>query len=304
MIVDVHAHLFHPKWYPEAFSEGLVKDYVRRSRAAGRHPDLSQTAGLLWRMLSDETGNITLRIMDKLGIERKVILVIDWGLELGEASSSIEEINEQILGICARSGGRLLGFAGVDPRRPEAVELLNRACDSWGARGLKLHPTGGWRLSDERTHNLVALAVQRGLPVLVHVGRTIDILKDTNAQPQSLIELARAFPQGRFVAGHSGFESFEVFLRAPELPPNLYFDISGWQQWLQADRQAVCVRLSKLIRAFPSRVCFGSDAPFFTYNMVSAEKAWLSLLSDFLAGLPSTLREAAAGLLVGQDLFL
>jgi predicted TIM-barrel fold metal-dependent hydrolase len=303
MIFDIHAHLFHPRWYPRPFSQSLIEDFLQRSRGSGRSPDAARAEGTVFRMLSDDTGELTLRLMDKAGIEAKVILVLDWGVELGEAGCSIETVHKETLGICARYSDRLIGFAGIDPRRPNAAQIVEHAFDTLGARGLKLHPTGQWKLTDERTHQIVELAVRRKFPVLVHVGKTLDILNDQNAQPAALIKLARLFPDGKFIAGHSGFERFEEFLNESDLPTNLYFDISAWQPLLRDERATLLARLTKLVSAVPERVCFGSDSPFFTYNLAATEKSWGTFVTDFLAGLSSETRQLASGVLRGQDIF-
>ena len=303
MLVDSHAHLFHPKWYPKAFCESTVRECARRSERVGRVGMSATTAYLITRMLSDDSGSVTVKLMDKVGIDRKVILILDLGLELGEAPLSIEEIHKDVLGICRKFSDRLIGFAGVDPRRPQAIGIVRQAFDELGAKGLKLHPTGGWRLSDECTHKIVELAEERGLPVLVHIGRTIDNLKDANAQPQALIELARWFPQVQFIAGHSGFELFEDFVNAQQLPGNLRFDISGWQIFANEDEEGCLRNLQKLIQTFPGRVCYGSDSPFYTYNLVSSEKGWLGLVRRALAGIPSPVRGLTDGVLGGQNVF-
>jgi predicted TIM-barrel fold metal-dependent hydrolase len=301
-VLDIHAHLFHPRWYPRPFIDSLTDGYVSGLVARGRQHPGPGAIDTVNRMLSDTDGSLTVRLMDKLGIAKKVILILDWGVELGEASCSIEEIHKEILGVCANFSDRLLGFAGVDPRRPQAAEIVERAFDFLGAKGLKLHPTGQWELSDERTHRVVDLAVRRGLPVLVHVGKTLDILNDHNAHPSALIRLARAFPQGKFIAGHSGFELFRAFTTEPNPPRNLYYDISAWQPLLR-DRVQLLSMLTELVGAFPERVCYGSDGPFFTYNLASSEGGWISFVKDFLAGLPSGFSSAKSSVLSGQNVF-
>ena len=132
-------------------------------------------------------------------------------MALCEPASDPWQIHQEILGICQRFGDRLVGFAGIDPRRAYAPELMRWAFDDLGAQGLKLHPTSDWSLRDERTHCVVELAANRELPVLVHVGRTVDVLNDRNSQPVAFLDLARAFPETNFIAGHSGFELWEEF---------------------------------------------------------------------------------------------
>src|SRR4051794_14282951 len=174
-VLDVHAHLFHSRWYPEAFARQLIGSLAAERQTPRREQ-------VLLRALSDDTGASTIRVMDAAGIDHRIVLVLDWGLELGEAALPIRQIHEEILAICRSFPARLTGFAGVDPRRPDAADILTYACDELGARGLKLHPTSaGWTLQDERTERLVEIADERGLPVLVHVGATFEPLTDRHA---------------------------------------------------------------------------------------------------------------------------
>jgi predicted TIM-barrel fold metal-dependent hydrolase len=271
--IDIHSHLFHPKWYPAAFGVSLVRDFAARTRDAGRSVP-ANIKDTLFRLLADDKGVTTVKTMDKVGIARRVILVIDWGPALGEPSTSIREVHREILAVCNAFPDRLVGFAGIDPRRAEATDLLRWAFDDLHAAGLKLHPTSDWGLDDPRTHQVVSLAAERGLPVLVHIGRTLDILNQRHAQPEALIALAEAFPATRFIAGHSGFESWRRFIA--DCAPNVHFDVSGWQGWFARDPEQVSAELKAILTTFPGRVHFGSDGPFFTYNSVAAEQAWLA----------------------------
>lgn len=301
MILDAHAHLFHPAWYPARFTEYLMQDFARSMQSrTGRLCSPAQAAGAI-RCMIDRTGELTLRVMDQAGIDRRVILVVDWGLELGEAELSLAAIHKEILGVCARSNGRLIGFAGVDPTRGGAADIVRRAFDDFEARGLKLHPTGSWTLDDDRTHEVVSIAADRRLPVLVHIGRTMTILKDENAQPDALCRLARAFPHAAFIAGHCGFERFEMFLNEIDAPPNIYFDISGWQDMVRTRNCALAQELPRILRAFPNRVCYGTDSPFFSCNLASREKWWLDTVKAVAASCPYDICQDALSLLPGPS---
>jgi hypothetical protein len=297
MIMDCHAHLYAPEWYPAKFSEYLGWDFARRKLdTTGRAIPASQVASVL-RFMTDRTGATTIRVMDEAGINRRVILIVDWGLELGEAETSLDAIHEEVLSICRKSQGRLVGFAGVDPRRKLGPDLLRRAFDDLGARGLKLHPTGAWSLDDERTEELVYIAASRRFPILVHVGSTIDILSDKQSQPHSLLRLARRCPSATFIAGHSGFRSFRTFIDEPDVPSNIYFDISGWQEIVKTQDESLAENLSAMLRAFPGRVCFGTDSPFFSYNLAAQERTWLESVRAFVMACPEKDRKSAQSML-------
>jgi predicted TIM-barrel fold metal-dependent hydrolase len=275
MITDIHAHLFDPSWYPNAFIEALIKDFVRRQQKVGKPIDLEGIRRQLCRSLTDNTGEKTLGIMDKVGIDKKIILIVDWGIALGEGEKSIWEIHKEILSICRRFNDRLLGFAGVDPRRKDASDIVSWAFDNLGAKGLKLHPTSEWTLTEDRTKEIVNIASVRRLPVMIHLGKTIDILSDKNAKPGPFIELARQFPEIPFIAGHCGFDLWEVFAISDFLPENIFFDISGWQGRIRNEATSIMDDLIKLHQLFPKRVGFGTDSPFFSFNFIQSEKQWV-----------------------------
>lgn len=289
MIKDLHAHLFHPRWYPERFREAMVRDFLRRQQKSRQKPISPAVERQFYRLLTDDTGTSTVKLMDEAGIEKRVVLVLDWGVELGEAEKSIWEIHEEILGVCRRFPDRLIGFAGVDPRRPDATDLLAFAFDELGARGLKLHPTGGWSLRHQRTQEIVGMAAERGLPVLVHLGKTVDVLSEVNAQPEPFIELAREFPEVPFIAGHSGFDLWRSFTKMTDVPRNVYFDISGWQERDGKEGTDILMDLAELHQSFPGRVCFGSDSPFYSFNLILSEKRWIQRVVPQFSGQWATL---------------
>lgn len=278
MVLDAHSHLYHPTWYPPAFNEQLVASLGRRRE---RSPN---TAQVLLRALSDDTGQATVRAMDRAGIDRRIVLVVDWALELGEPELSIEAVHEAVLGICARFPNRLSGFAGLDPRRPDAPELLAWAVDDLGAHGLKLHPTSpGWSLHDESTLRLVEVAAERDLTILVHVGETFPGLVDRNATPQAFLSLSENFPNVTFIAGHAGFRRWREFGAPGSLPSNVLLDVSGWQS-LDDGGDAFASELIDLARHFRGHVVFGTDSPFFGLPASGADARWLERVRGILAG--------------------
>lgn len=286
MIVDVHANLYHPTWYPKAFRESVVNEFMRRQEAQGRSLARKRAQRTLESLLHDEDGSRSLRLMDEVGIEKKAVMIMDWGLALGEAEKNIREINKEILAVCANSPDRLMGFVGIDPRRQNACDIVREAMDDWGAVGLKLHPTTGWRLQDECAHEVVALAVERRVPIMVHMGTTIEELTDRHARPRDLVSIARHFSEGTFIAGHAGFERWTEFAETDDLPKNIHCDISGWQALVGHDSDKLERDLFGLIAAFPERVHFGTDGPFYSYNLPASEQHWLNMVMTCLESKP------------------
>jgi len=126
----------------------------------------------------------------------------------------------------------------------------------------------------------VESAAQRALPVVVQVGRTVDVLSDRSSQPDAFLGLARAFPKTSFIAGHSGFELWKSFTVNQNVPRNVYFDVSSWQEAAARDADGTRADLATLLKKSPRRVCYGTDSPFYSYNLMVSESNWLRFVSD------------------------
>jgi hypothetical protein len=300
-ITDVHSHLYYPDWYPYPFQKQLAIDYLLRRRKEVAEEAVGRETNSINRMLSDKDGSICLRVMDKVGIEKRALHVIDWGVELGEPACTIRGINEAVLGICRRHEDRLVGFAGVDPRRPEAASLVAWAFDKLGAAGLKLHPTSrSWTLEDHRVAALIEMAAQRKVPVMVHTGTTVSVLSDEHCQPSAVVRLCARFAGVDFIAGHSGFSQWRAFGLNP--PSNLWFDVSAWQERLASEGDALKAEIQQLLGRFPNRVLFGTDSPFYGFNMAFSEARWIAVVRECAERLgPETVESVFSGAILSAS---
>jgi uncharacterized protein len=154
--------------------------------------------------------------------------------------------NDMVLDAARRSDGVLIPFCRVNPHE-DPVSEAERALAN-GARGIKLHPRAEqFTLDHPRVRDLVALADERTLPVLIHAGRGIPALGF------HAVGLAEDFPGARLILAHAGVSDLSWIWRvAPDLP-NLLFD-TAW--WLPSDLEA----LFSLVP--PGQIVFASDAPY------------------------------------------
>jgi len=154
--------------------------------------------------------------------------------------------NDMVLEAARRSDGVLIPFCRVDPHQ-DAVAEAERALAA-GARGIKLHPRSErFTLGHPRVRDLIAVAHERTLPVLMHAGRGIPALG------LDAVELAAEFPNARLILAHAGVSDLSWIWRvAPDLP-NLLFD-TAW--WMPADLEA----LFSLVP--PGQILFASDSPY------------------------------------------
>jgi len=235
---DAHVHL--SSWWPE----------VRRT---GYRPDVDFTVkGLLGEM-------------DACGVRYAA------AIQLFFAPSEVEALKEGDE-LFTSSGGRLLPVATVDPTRGQAsVASALEAFD--GDRhliGIKLFP--GYRPfypHDRRLDDVYEFAHRRRLPVLIHLGDTLDglgLLKF--ARPIEMDEVAARYRDVRFVLCHFGNPWIEEAAGVLYKNSNVYADTSGllpppsspyFDRAVERCRdllEGVIVGLGKA-----DRILFGSDWP-------------------------------------------
>lgn len=156
------------------------------------------------------------------------------------------EANDVVIQAAASSGGQLVAFCRVDPHRG-AVEEARRALDA-GARGIKLHPRAEqFALGQHAIRELVALAHERRVPILIHAGRGIPALgRDT-------LHLAEDFPGTSLILAHAAISDLAWMWRVLPEHPNVYIDTSWWNA-------TDLLALFSLVP--PGQILFASDAPY------------------------------------------
>jgi uncharacterized protein len=185
--------------------------------------------------------------------------------------------NDEALATAAASAGRLVAFCRVDPHDGALAEA--RRCLDAGARGIKLHPRAEqFAMHEPAVEELVALADERRVPVLIHAGRGIPALgRDT-------VRLAESHPGARLILAHAAVSDIAWLWRLMPEHPNLLIDTSWWNP-------ADLVALFCLVP--PGQILWASDSPY--GQPLSA--AVLHLRCALAAGLG---REAIASVAGGQ----
>jgi predicted TIM-barrel fold metal-dependent hydrolase len=154
--------------------------------------------------------------------------------------------NDRVLEAAAASEGRLFAYCRVDPRADAVAEA--RRCLNAGACGIKLHPRAErFTLSEPAVRDLVALAHERRVPVLIHAGRGIPALgRDT-------VRLSGQFPDARLILAHAAISDLAWLWRVLPDHPNLLID-SAW--WDPADMMALFTLVP------PGNILWASDSPY------------------------------------------
>jgi predicted TIM-barrel fold metal-dependent hydrolase len=188
--------------------------------------------------------------------EKLVPLLDDAGIEMAAVMTYVDlpGVNpnalEYIADAVARYPDRLVGFVRLNPNhRGAALDILARAVDDLGFRGVKLHPTTTLaNPADEPTVELMRACGERGIPVLFHCG------DDPMTTPQSIAAGAARAPETTVVLGHmGGYFHVDEAIDMAERHPNLYLETSAMPYpW----------KISKAIRRIGAeRVLYASDGP-------------------------------------------
>lgn len=154
--------------------------------------------------------------------------------------------NDFVLEAARENPDRLVPFCRVDPRA-DAVAEANRCLDQ-GARGIKLHPRAeSFTLAEPAIADLVAIAHERRLPILIHAGRGIPALGEDSAR------LAERYPDARLILAHAAVSDLSWLWRELPSHPNLLID-TAW--WSPGDMMA-------LFSLAPSgQILWASDSPY------------------------------------------
>ena len=261
MIVDCHMHIRDDDWNPQNLRMGMDNSWAKQVR--WYEPPKSDPAYLtsIIPASADPTGDKAVARMDEAGVDVSVMMPMDHGFHLGEDGViPIAEKNRLCAEAAKRHPGRLFTFCGVDPRRPDALEILTTAVDDWGAIGLKLYPTNGFYPDDPVVYPLYEFLRDRDLAVLLHQGHSAGRHKSKYGHPVHVDSAAADFPDLRFVFGHSArLETWaHEALSVAIYKTNVHLDLSLWQHWISPDelvRKIVWMR----DRIGANRVLFGSD---------------------------------------------
>ena len=183
--------------------------------------------------------------------------------------------NDTVLEAASLSAGRLTAFCRVDPHG-DAVQEARRCLDR-GARGIKLHPRAEqFSLSAPAVRQLVSLAHDRRVPVLIHAGRGIPALgRDT-------VRLAESFPDAPLILAHAAISDLAWLHRLLPDHPNIYIDTSWWNP---TDLLAVFCLCP------PGQVLWASDSPYGS----PVQAAIVTLRCALQAGLDGGQVRAVAG---------
>ncbi len=200
--------------------------------------------------------------LDAAGLERAVILPVDAGSTRGAKLYS----NEQIAELCALSD-RLIGFASVDPLDPCAPQVLQKAVNGLGLRGLKLAPgMQEFHADDPKVFPLYERAAQLGIPILFHSGMSWEPGSRLKyGHPLRFEDVAAKFPELKIVLAHLAWPWVTDAVALALKYPNVHLDTSALyfdnpRDFLQFAMNTQ-VPLTVFERSLRKQILFGSNYP-------------------------------------------
>jgi predicted TIM-barrel fold metal-dependent hydrolase len=136
-VTDSHAH-----WWPSrefVHQRSFWSPFIAHLRdSLFREMGFDISPETLERQFFDPEGRQLLVSMAAAGIDRTVLLPLDWGLQYGEAAIDIITQNRAYAELADRYPGRFVPFFGIDPNRADGDRHFRTAVCQWGMKGLKL----------------------------------------------------------------------------------------------------------------------------------------------------------------------
>jgi len=278
VVIDVHTHISKKGCIPDEITKTIVEDAARRSgiapekiiRDPEKHPTVYQA--------SQEN---LIKDMDEARIDKSILLAVDYGLTpgLSKPKISIEKYNKWVADAADQYPDRLIAFVGVDPRRKNAVEILEKAVQEWGMKGLKLYPPCGFYPNEKVVTPLWEKANELEIPMMVHSGPTFPQFRMKYSEPIYLEDVLIKYPNLNIIIAHCGGGVWaEEVVGLRQFRDNVYADISGWQGMAYIDKEYAVQRLVHIYSNLRSKCLFGSDWPAF--NPQISHKEWVNMINS------------------------
>jgi predicted TIM-barrel fold metal-dependent hydrolase len=279
LIVDSHVHLFYEGSDPEEFFVGCARTASALfGKETGEYSDPVELYKYFLGILSDRTGDKLVAAMNEAGVDKAILLPLDFWLKYPKASGAcltMEEKNRIYAEATERYPNRLLSLFGIDPRRRDALRLFEKGIEEWGMKGLKIHPTAGFYPDDPICYPIYERAQEYGVSVLIHSGNEPAPMAVKYSQPKYIDTIAADFPELKIIIAHMGHGWWREAVDIATMKPNIYLDFSGWQPLYTSNPDYLWYPLRMAIDLIgPWRVLFGTDGSML--NVLMPLKDWVN----------------------------
>jgi predicted TIM-barrel fold metal-dependent hydrolase len=197
-------------------------------------------------------------------------------------SIGIDGDDEVTARLVAMDPKKFIGFACLDPRMPNCMDLLVHAVEDLGLKGVKFGPIyNGVSLLDPRLEPVYAYLEKNNLPLTMHMGTTYgQNAPIAYGRPLDVDTVAARHPDLKMVMAHMGHPWFEECIVVARKNPNVFCEVSAlyYRPW-QFYNILVCAQEYTI--ADRNKIFWGTDFPFTT---VADSIAGLKRVNDQIEG--------------------
>ena len=248
MIIDIHTHT--PRDREEVAPENEVINTVWR-------PDAAKSTRPTWKSYIEAMEPVDKAVCFNMAADPR-------GTRDGDAKlEAAIEVNDTTAEFVRTHPEKLLGFLGVHPHDPDALEEIERATQDLGLVGIKLGPNyQNFDPLSPEAFRIYARAQELKLPVLFHQGTSPVRFADLDyAHPRHMDRIATAFPDLKVVMAHVGHPWQIDTIVVIRKHPNVYADISAnfYRPWSYYNELRLATEWAVL-----HKLLLGSDFPVAT----------------------------------------
>jgi predicted TIM-barrel fold metal-dependent hydrolase len=277
MIIDVHYHLF-PR-LSENMCRTLAQSAIHLARELGQEIDPEELIKKVSKTWPDPLGEGVLAIMEDAGIDLTLICMVDNANITQIKPENMQRGNKLIGDIARKNPGRIMALAGLDPRRPEAPDMLKQCFEEYGVRGLKYHPDDGYYPCSKESYKLLEVLNKYNGILLTHTSPLGPPSRSKYAEALELSDLAVDFPDLKVIAAHMGMINWRPWASLAARQPNLFGDLAMWDHYALTNYRLFCRELRDILDyTGPSKVLLGTDNPM--ASAIVPTKTLIQLLKD------------------------
>jgi hypothetical protein len=268
MIIDVHCHYMRSPGQPPTFIHNLGK-------MCGIEKPIGDIQHYFSKFVGDTNYDKFVEDMDRSGVDVSVLFFFD-NIGGGENDEQVLKLNKHLANIEKRHPERIISFASIDPRRPEAPELFRTCIEDYRLRGLKWHPDDGYYPNSPEAYQVLEVAEELDVPLLTHTG-PLPGWRSKHTHPIHLDDVALDFPKLKIIAAHMGDMWWRDWVAIAKYKKNILGDLAMWQFMAVRDLGRFRRVLREIIDDVGvEQVLFASDAP--ALEPLVSNRRWVEIL--------------------------
>jgi predicted TIM-barrel fold metal-dependent hydrolase len=233
-------------------ADSIAKNYLHNEEEAARFAQIGLTDNLV-----GNDPEVFLAEMSTIGVEKLLVpSIVTWSYWRSEPVEHTTP--EEVIEIRKAAPERIFGLYGVDVRkRMDGVRELEMLVREHDFRGIHIHPHGfGFPPDHAYYFPFYAKCEELGVPVVISMGHTVDLMPIENGKPIHLDKIALYFPNLKIVCAHTGWPWVEEAIALAWKHPNVFIGTSAYKpkNWSP--------QLVKFINSWgKGKVMWGTDFP-------------------------------------------